>query len=100
MSPVPVTALVKVDRADESARSFGSLLAQLLAQLKETARETARLLQHLGGRLDTFSLDLARDLGAVSREGRRSVPRRARRRPWRTARPHARRSSRPRAPRS
>ncbi|MEJ7598724.1 MAG: AarF/ABC1/UbiB kinase family protein [Kofleriaceae bacterium] len=69
MSSIPVTALVKLERSTEdSARSFGSLLAQLLAQIKETALETARLIKHLGQRVDALSLDLARDLGAVSRQ--------------------------------
>ncbi len=45
-----------------------STLEQLLAPLKDTALETMRLLKHLGGRLDAFSLDLARDVGAVTRD--------------------------------
>ena len=43
-------------------------LEQLLAPLRETASETMRLLKHLGGRLDAFSLDLARDVGTVTRD--------------------------------
>jgi len=45
-----------------------STLEQLLAPLKDTALETMRLLKHLGGRLDAFSLDLARDVGTVARD--------------------------------
>ena len=45
-----------------------TLLAQLLSPLRETAAAALRLLAHLGRRLDAFSLDLARDLGAVTRE--------------------------------
>lgn len=40
----------------------------LLQPLRETASETLRLLKHLGGRLDAFSLDLARDVGTVTRD--------------------------------
>ena len=45
-----------------------STLEQLLQPLRETASETMRLLKHLGGRLDAFSLDLARDVGSVTRD--------------------------------
>ncbi|MBA3456126.1 MAG: AarF/ABC1/UbiB kinase family protein [Deltaproteobacteria bacterium] len=45
-----------------------STLEQLLAPLKDTALETMRLLKNLGGRLDAFSLDLVRDVGAVTRD--------------------------------
>lgn len=45
-----------------------TLLAQLLSPLRDTAAAALRLLQHLGRRLDAFSLDLARDLGAVTRD--------------------------------
>jgi predicted unusual protein kinase regulating ubiquinone biosynthesis (AarF/ABC1/UbiB family) len=41
---------------------------ELFAPLRETAAETLRLLRHLGSRLDAMSLDLARDLGAVTRD--------------------------------
>lgn len=40
----------------------------LLQPLRDTAAETLRLLKHLGGRLDALSLDLARDIGAVTRD--------------------------------
>jgi len=40
----------------------------LIQPLRDTAAETLRLLKHLGGRLDALSLDLARDLGAVTRD--------------------------------
>lgn len=40
----------------------------LIQPLRETAAETLRLLSHLGGRLDALSLDLARDLGEVTRD--------------------------------
>jgi ubiquinone biosynthesis protein len=43
-------------------------LAQAVAPLRDTAATTARLVHRLGGRLDALSLDLARDLGAVSRD--------------------------------
>lgn len=43
-------------------------LDQLLQPLRETASETVRLLKHLGSRIDAFSLDLARDVGAVTRD--------------------------------
>ena len=45
-----------------------SLFDQILAPLRDTAVTTARLVQHLGVRLDALSLDLARDLGAVTRD--------------------------------
>lgn len=57
------------DRASSSERGdLRSALEQVLAPLKETALETMRLLKNLGGRLDAFSLDLARDVGAVTRD--------------------------------
>jgi ubiquinone biosynthesis protein len=40
----------------------------LFAPLRDTAVTTARLVMHLGVRLDALSLDLARDLGAVTRD--------------------------------
>jgi len=40
----------------------------LFAPLRDTAVTTARLVKHLGVRLDALSLDLARDLGAVTRD--------------------------------
>src|SRR6187551_3651818 len=43
-------------------------LESLLQPLRDTATETLRLLKHLGGRLDAFALDLARDVGTVSRD--------------------------------
>ncbi|MBL9015159.1 MAG: AarF/ABC1/UbiB kinase family protein [Myxococcales bacterium] len=43
-------------------------LEKLLRPLKETAIETARLLKNLGARVDAFSLELARDVGAVARD--------------------------------
>lgn len=39
-----------------------------LAQLRDAAATTARLVKHLGVRLDALSLDLARDLGTVTRD--------------------------------
>ena len=53
---------------DASPADLRTSLAQLLAPLRETALETSRLLRHLGGRLDALSLDLARDVGAVTRD--------------------------------
>lgn len=50
------------------AEDLKTTLESLIAPLRETATETMRLLRHLGGRLDAFSLDLARDVGAVSRD--------------------------------
>lgn len=43
-------------------------LRTLIDQLRDTAVQAGRLLSHLGRRLDTFSLDLARDVGTVSRD--------------------------------
>lgn len=43
-------------------------LDEILAPIKETALEAARLVKHLGLRLDALSLDLARDLGTVTRD--------------------------------
>jgi len=45
-----------------------SAISELVTPFRETAAEAARLLKHLGARLDVFSLELARDLGAVSRD--------------------------------
>jgi ubiquinone biosynthesis protein len=47
-----------------------SELHATLHQLRGTALTTARLVRRLGTRLDAFSLDLARDLGAVHRDAR------------------------------
>jgi ubiquinone biosynthesis protein len=43
-------------------------LDQLAGPLRDSAASAARLVQHLGVRLDALSLDLARDLGAVTRD--------------------------------
>jgi len=45
-----------------------SMLANLLTPLRDTAVEAARLVKHVGARLDALSLDLARDLGSVTRD--------------------------------
>jgi len=48
-----------------------SMLAQFVAPLRETAATTARLVglvRHVGVRLDAMSLELARDLGEVTRD--------------------------------
>ena len=50
------------------AADLRSAVEQIVAPLKETALHTARLVKHLGARLDAFSLDLARDVGAVGRD--------------------------------
>jgi len=65
MPPDPPAALPA--EFDEGPRRRGSVRATL-AQLKQTAVHTARLVKHLGARLDSFSLDLARDVGAVTRD--------------------------------
>ena len=44
------------------------LVSSVVSPLRDTAWSTARLVKHLGVRLDALSLDLARDLGAVSRD--------------------------------
>jgi predicted unusual protein kinase regulating ubiquinone biosynthesis (AarF/ABC1/UbiB family) len=43
-------------------------LQDLVAPLRDTAVQTARLVARLGARLDAMSLDLARDVGAVTRD--------------------------------
>jgi ubiquinone biosynthesis protein len=65
-----MSSLVPIERPRnrEDRTDLRSLLEQLLEPLKETAFETARLVKHLGLRLDAFSLDLARDLGSVTRD--------------------------------
>ena len=45
-----------------------SQLDDTISMVRDTAVEAARLLKHLGARLDGISLDLARDLGNVSRD--------------------------------
>ncbi|CAN5802695.1 hypothetical protein BH11MYX3_BH11MYX3_15360 [soil metagenome] len=50
------------------ATDVKATLEQLLQPLRETATETLRMLKHLGGRRDAFSLDLARDVGTATRE--------------------------------
>lgn len=42
--------------------------AQIAAPLREAAATTVKIVQQLGVRLDALSLDLARDLGAVTRD--------------------------------
>jgi len=55
------------DLPTELRAAIGQLVAQL-RPLRDTAVEAARLVKHLGSRLDTLSLDLARDVGAVTRD--------------------------------
>ncbi|HWO23609.1 MAG TPA: AarF/ABC1/UbiB kinase family protein [Kofleriaceae bacterium] len=43
---------------------------ELVAPLRDTAVQTALMLKRLGQRLDAFALDLARDVGAVTRDAR------------------------------
>ncbi|MCW5808036.1 MAG: hypothetical protein KIT31_37135, partial [Deltaproteobacteria bacterium] len=50
------------------AADLRSAIESVLAPLRETAVTTGRLVAHLGARLDRLSLDLARDLGAVTRD--------------------------------
>jgi predicted unusual protein kinase regulating ubiquinone biosynthesis (AarF/ABC1/UbiB family) len=64
------------DDAPDTESIAGDLrgaLEQMIAPLKETALQTARLVKHLGMRLDAFSLDLARDVGAVTRDAQAFV---------------------------
>lgn len=68
LGPTAVPRPPRADAPDEAPPDLRSLLEQMLAPLKETAIETMRLIKHLGGRLDAFSLDLARDVGAVTRD--------------------------------
>jgi ubiquinone biosynthesis protein len=44
-----------------------AFVGELLEPLRNTAAQTAKLVKDVGHRLDALSLDLARDLGAVSR---------------------------------
>jgi ubiquinone biosynthesis protein len=67
MEPISSTPSSTAPPADPAADLRGPL-AQLLAPLRDTAATTARLVKHLGVRLDALSLDLARDLGAVTRD--------------------------------
>ncbi|MGN6106408.1 MAG: ABC1 kinase family protein [Kofleriaceae bacterium] len=53
-----------------AARDLRAALEQVIAPLRDTAVEAARLVAHLGARLDALSLDLARDVGAVTRDAR------------------------------
>src|SRR5262245_8742764 len=45
-----------------------SALDQILGPLRDTAAASVRWVHHVGVRLDAMSLDLARDLGAVTRD--------------------------------
>src|SRR4051794_17258251 len=54
--------------ADAFAADLRATLAHLAQPLRDTAVSTARLVKHVGTRLDALSLDLARDVGAVSRD--------------------------------
>ncbi|HVV84269.1 MAG TPA: AarF/UbiB family protein [Kofleriaceae bacterium] len=56
-----------------AARELARALAGLARPLRDTAAQTARLVQHVGVRLDAFTVDLARDLGAVSRDAQALV---------------------------
>jgi predicted unusual protein kinase regulating ubiquinone biosynthesis (AarF/ABC1/UbiB family) len=53
---------------DPATPDLRTAVGQLVASMKDTAREAALLLRDVGGRLDALSLDLARDVGAVSRD--------------------------------
>ncbi len=65
-TPVPPSQTI----AGELRSAARSAIDQIVGPLKETAVHTARLVKHLGARLDAFSLDLAHDVGAVSRDAR------------------------------
>src|SRR6185503_3829331 len=52
------------DLADEVRGALGDILGPL----RDTAAASARWVYHVGARLDAMSLDLARDLGAVTRD--------------------------------
>ncbi len=54
-------------RAGDLRSAFDQII-QIIAPLRDTAATTARLVQHVGVRLDALSLDLARDVGAVTRD--------------------------------
>jgi predicted unusual protein kinase regulating ubiquinone biosynthesis (AarF/ABC1/UbiB family) len=56
------------DHDDEPQASLAGDMRATLAHIRDTAVQTARLVKHLGARLDAFSLDLARDVGAVTRD--------------------------------
>jgi ubiquinone biosynthesis protein len=60
-------------RRDEAGRTLlvddlADALDEVVAPLRNTGVIAARLIKHVGVRLDALSLDLARDLGAVSRD--------------------------------
>lgn len=65
--PVPVSSRAN-DPEDGPPRDVRASLDELLGSLRETAVETARLVRRVGRRLDTLSLELARDLGSVARD--------------------------------
>ena len=67
-APPPATPPSSESPPSSTRGELRSTLEQLLAPLKDTALETVRLLKNLGGRLDAFTLDLARDVGAVTRD--------------------------------
>ncbi len=68
MSVTPPVPASPASAVHTLAGDLRSALEQVLAPLKETAVTTAQLVKHLGARLDAFSLELARDVGAVSRD--------------------------------
>jgi ubiquinone biosynthesis protein len=55
-------------RWSELADDLRSALDDVLGPLRDSAAASARWIHHVGARLDAMSLDLARDLGAVTRD--------------------------------
>jgi ubiquinone biosynthesis protein len=57
----------------ELGAEMRAFVGELLEPLRHTAVQTAKLVKDVGHRLDALSLDLARDLGAVSRNAQALV---------------------------
>jgi ubiquinone biosynthesis protein len=55
---------------DPIVKTLAQDLRATLEQIRDTVVSTAQLVGHVGKSLDAFSLELARDLGAVSRDAR------------------------------
>ena len=87
MNPDPESTLRDVDDATGGAaprpaggagraptpRRSTSSIDDLVTPLRETAVQAARVVKHVGARLDAMSLDLARDVGAVTRDAQAFV---------------------------
>src|SRR5258706_609377 len=69
----PLSTMCSAGERESLADDLRDAFEQIVAPLRETAVTTARLVKHLGARLDALSIDLARDIGSVTRDAQSFV---------------------------